>query len=490
MPKLFKFCLVALSIAAGTRAASGLPAAVSPPKDAASSLSVPAEDRQLAHQLFQQLIEINTSHSVGSVTLAAQAMRQRLLDGGFPSADLVLAGPTDRKQNLIARFRGSGKGRPVVILCHLDVVEAPRSEWTTDPFRFIEKDGYFYGRGTQDIKDNDAIAVETFIRLKREAYQPGRDLILLLTADEETGPDNGVAWLVEHRPELFRNVEFAINLDAGGVDLQAGRPLSVTYEAAEKTYADFELSAHDPGGHSSLPHGDNPIVRVSDGLAGLQASPFPLEMNAVVREFLALEAPRYSAEMQRLVHAALAAPADSKTLAPLAASSALLNALLRTTCTPTRFDAGQANNALPELAKANVNCRILPGHSPLETQQQITKAVNNPKIEIRYCSSRGECGAAPSSGGLPPVAPVPEVLSALKGASAQLYPGVPLVPEMETGSSDSVYTMRAGIPSYGISGVGIDEDDVRAHGKDERLRVSSFYEGLAFFYLFLRDIGS
>jgi acetylornithine deacetylase/succinyl-diaminopimelate desuccinylase-like protein len=210
----------------------------------------------------------------------------------------------------------------------------------------------------------------------------------------------------------------------------------------------------------------------------------------VVRGFLTQEAPAYNGNMQALVKSALAIPVEPSALARLAASSPYMNALLRTTCTPTRFDAGQAKNALPELAKANVNCRILPGHSPLEIEQQITSAVNDSQVTIQYCSSGGVCGAAPSTGGLPAAAPIPLVLEALKNASAKVYPGVPLIPEMETGASDSVYTMRAGIPSYGISGVGIDEDDIRAHGKDERLRVSSLDEGLQFFYLFLREISS
>jgi acetylornithine deacetylase/succinyl-diaminopimelate desuccinylase-like protein len=476
MQKLFKFGATALAMAALT--------------GAAADDSLPAKDRERVHQLFRQLVEINTTHSVGSVTKAAEAMRQRLLDAGFPSADLLLAGPTESKQNLIARYRGSGKKRPVVILSHLDVVEAQPSEWTTDPFRLIEKDGYYYGRGTQDVKDNDAIAIETFIRLRSEGYQPDRDLILLLTADEEAGPDNGAKWLVQNRPELFQNVEFVVNLDAGGVDLQAGRPLSVTYEAAEKTYADFQLSARDAGGHSSQPRAENPILRISSALVRLQAAPFPLELNGVARGFLTMEVAAYSFGMQTLVHAALATPTDPHALEQLAASSPFMNALLRTTCTPTRFDAGQAKNALPELAKANVNCRILPGHSPLEVEQQITAAVNDSQVAIQYCSSGGICGAAPSTAGLPAAAPIPLVLDALKSASAKVYPGVPLIPEMETGASDSVYTMHAGIPSYGISGVGIDEDDIRAHGKDERLRVSSLDEGLQFFYLFLREIGS
>lgn len=476
MNKFVTFCVFALAMAAVT--------------GAAADVSLPAKDRELVHQLFQQLIEINTTHSVGSVTKAAEAMRQRLLDAGFPAADLLLTGPTESKQNLIARYRGSGKERPVVILSHLDVVEAQPSEWTTDPFRLVEKDGYYYGRGTQDIKDNDAIAVETFMRLRAEGYKPDRDLILMLTADEEAGPDNGARWLVQHRPELFQNVEFVVNLDAGGVNLQAGKPLSVTYEAAEKTYADFKLSAHDAGGHSSQPTAKNPILRISNALVRLQAAPFPLELNEVVRGFLSVEVAEYSASMQTLVHAALATPTDTHALEQLAASSPFMNALLRTTCVPTRFDAGKANNALPELATANVNCRILPGHSPLEVQQQITSAVNDSEVTIQYCSSGGVCVTAPSTAGVPATAPIPQVLEALKKASAVVYPGVPLVSEMETGASDSVYTMAVGIPSYGISGVGIDEDDMRAHGKDERLRISSLDEGLQFFYLFLREIGS
>jgi acetylornithine deacetylase/succinyl-diaminopimelate desuccinylase-like protein len=456
----------------------------------ASGFPLPANDRALVHQVFQQLIEINTTHSVGSVTKAAQAMRQRLLDAGFPSTDLALDGPTESKQNLIARYRGTRKQRPVVILSHLDVVEAQSSEWTTDPFRLVEKDGYYYARGTQDIKDNDAIAVETFMRLHRDGYQPDRDLILMLTADEEAGPDNGAKWLVEHRKDLFQNVEFVVNLDAGGVDLQAGKPLSVTYEAAEKTYADFVLTAHDAGGHSSQPRPGNPIVRIATAVVRLQATPFPLEMNPIVRGFLTMEEPHYGEPLQGLVQSALSSPADGNALARLAASGPYMNALLRTTCTPTRFDAGTANNALPELAKVNVNCRILPGHSPLEVEQQITSITNDKDVQIEYCSSGKVCGAAPSTAGLPAAAPIPLVLEALKSASAKMYPGVPLIPEMETGASDSVYTSRAGIPSYGISGVGIDEDDIRAHGKDERLRITSLDDGLEFFYLFLRTIGS
>lgn len=454
----------------------------------AARASAPAQDRKLAHEIFQQLIEINTTHSTGSVTAAAEAMRVRLLSAGFPPEDVTLVGSSTRKQNLIARFRGEGKQKPIMFFAHLDVVEAKRSDWTVDPLQFLEKDGYFYGRGTQDIKENDAIAVETFLRLKREGYRPAGDLLLLLTADEEAGPDDGMAWLVEHRPELFRDAWFTVNLDAGDLDLRNGKPTSMGFEMAEKVYADFVVTASDPGGHSSLPHPGNPIQRIADGLTRLQAAPFPFELNPITSAFFTHVASGYDPATRALVQAALAAPGDQHALGDLAASSAYANALLHTTCIPTRVEGGHANNALPDSATANINCRILPGHSPAEAERHIIQALDDKSIAVRYCSSRGACGVAPDDKGFSPVTPVAPVLKALNEVTAQLWPGIPVVGEMETGYSDSIYTMGANVPTYGITGVGIDEDDVRAHGKDERLRITSFYEGLEFFYFFVRDI--
>ena len=323
----------------------------------------------------------------------------------------------------------------------------------------------YYGRGTQDIKDNDAIAVETYIRLRRDGYRPDRDLILLLTADEEAGPNNGAAWLVQHRPDLFRDVEFVVNLDAGAVDLQGGRPLSVTYEAAEKTYADFELSAHDAGGHSSQPRVENPIDRISTALIGLRASPFPLELNGVVRGFLTQEAPAYNGNMQALVKSALAIPVEPSALARLAASSPYMNALLRTTCTPTRFDAGQAKNALPELAKANVNCRILPGHAMEEVRQELIRIFADPKITVKYVDNAYHVfDRAPETKAFPPVLPPAEVMQPLERVADAMWPSAPVIPEMETGASDSIYTIAAGIPSYGVGGVALDQDVYKRQG--------------------------
>lgn len=443
---------------------------------------------QLAHDIFKELVEIDTTHSAGSVTAASEAMRRRFVEGGFSPADLILAGSSPRKQNLIVRMKSSGGDGAILIFGHLDVVEARRADWTLDPFQFVEKSGYFYGRGTQDIKDNDALAIANLLRLQHEGYRPRHDLLLMLTADEEAGLEDGMDWLLQNRPELFRNVLFAINLDAGDVNLQNGKVVNVDYELSEKIYADFELTASDAGGHSSLPHPGNPIQRLADGLARLEAAKFPAELNPVTREYFAVQAVTAAARQKTLIAAALSPTADPSALEALADSGAFPNAMLRTTCIPTHIEGGHANNALPQSATANVNCRILPGHSPLEVEQHIKSALADAAVKFRYCSSQGHCEDASTGKGMPVVVMQPHILDALKQSVAALWPGVPVFGEMETGMSDTVYTARAGIPTYGISCVGIDEDDVRAHGKDERVRTGAFYAGVDLFYRLLKEV--
>ena len=442
----------------------------------------------LAREIFKQLVEIDTSHTSGSVDVAAEAARQRLLQAGFAASDISIEGPRDGKKNLIARLPGSRPSRSMLFFAHLDVVDAKRSDWSTDPFRFIEKDGYFYGRGTQDIKDNAAIALATLIQLKRENFTPRSDLWLMLTADEEAGPDDGMDWLVHEKPELFRSLAFAVNLDSGGVVLRDGKPVSVGYEAAEKTYADFILSVSDPGGHSSLPHPGNPILRLAAALDRLQAAPFPAELNPITRDFFTHQADGLEPPARHLAELAMAPGAGQPALETLADASTYTNALLRTTCVPTRINGGHANNALPQSVTANVNCRILPGHSPAEVERLLIEKLADPQITVQYCSSQGRCGAAPQQQGEMPVSQDAPALVALRAVSAKLWPNVPVIAEMETGMSDSVYTVNAGVATYGISGVGIDQNDVRAHGRDERLRVESFYQGLTFFYEFVRKL--
>jgi acetylornithine deacetylase/succinyl-diaminopimelate desuccinylase-like protein len=445
--------------------------------------------RKLARDIFQQLIEINTTDSVGSTTVAADAMAKRLLDAGFSAEDVKVLGPRERKGNMVARYRGTGSAglKPILIIAHLDVVEARRADWTTDPFQFVEKEGYFYGRGTQDMKVSDAILVTDFIRLKREGYRPDRDIILALTADEEGGSANGVEWLLKNHRDLV-DAAFALNPDAGGVTTVKGKPLNVDVEANEKLYADFELDSTNAGGHSSLPVPDNAIYHIADALSRLEHAPFPFELNPVTRTYFekraALEAGETAADMRAIVKT----PPDPQALARLS-TDARFNSLLRTTCVATRLSAGHANNALPQQAQANVNCRILPGHSTEEVRQQLIRIFADPKIAVKYVSNAGVVSdQAPDTKAFAPVLPPADVMQPLERVTDGMWPSAPVIPEMETGASDSVYTIAAGIPSFGISGVALDQDDVRAHGKDERVLVSSFYDGVEFYYRYLKAL--
>jgi len=444
--------------------------------------------KQLSHDIFQQLIEINTTDSVGNTTVAANAMAQRLLDAGFAKEDVLVLGPNDRKGNLVARIHGTGSAKPILLIGHLDVVEALRSDWTTDPFQFVEKDGYYYGRGTQDIKEGDAIFITTFLRLKKEGYKPDRDLILALTADEEGGKSNGIDWLLKNHRDLI-DAAFVLNTDAGGVDMVNGKPISFNVEATEKLYGDYQLSATNAGGHSSLPVPDNAIYHIADALTRLQAYTFPFELNPVTRAYFekmsTLESGQTAANMKGI----LENPPSAEAIAGLSATPKY-NATMRTTCVATRLSAGHANNALPQSATANVNCRILPSHSREETRQQLMQIFNDPKVTVGYVNDARELvDTAPDSKGLPPTPLQPEVMQPLAKLVAQMWPGVPVIPVMETGASDGKFTSEAGLPTYGINGIAIDINDDRAHGRDERLGVDSYYRGVEFYYRYVRLLG-
>src|SRR6202167_4015710 len=445
--------------------------------------------RKLAHDIFQQLIEINTTDSVGSTTVAAEAMSKRLLAAGFTAEDVKVLGPNDRKGNLIARYRGTGAAglKPILIIAHLDVVEARREDWTTDPFQFVEKDGYYYGRGTQDMKVSDAILVTTFIRFKREGYRPDRDIILALTADEEGGNSNGVDWLLKNHRELV-SAEFVLNADAGGILTEKGKPIDVEVEATEKLYADFQLTVKNPGGHSSLPVPDNAIYHIADALSRLERAPFPFELNEVTRTYFERRANLETGQTADDMRAIFRTPPDEAAIARLS-QDARYNSTLRTTCVATRLSAGHANNALPQLAQANVNCRILPGHSAEETRQKLIAIFADPQVTVRFVdNSYNVLDRAPVKTAFPPILPGPEILRPLERVAARMWPGVPVIPDMETGASDSIYTIAAGIPTYGVNGVAIDQDDVRAHGKDERVRTAAFYDGVDFYYRYLKEL--
>ncbi len=453
----------------------------------AASAQAPLDQqtKQLSRDIFQQLIEINTTDSVGSTTVAARAMAQRLLDAGFPRQDVVVIGPNDRKGNMVARFRGTGKARPILLIGHLDVVEALRSDWTTDPFKFVEKDGYFYGRGTQDMKESDAILVTTFIRLKKAGYQPDRDLILALTADEEGGQSNGIDWLLKNHRDLME-AAFVLNSDAGNVDMDHGKALSFGVEATEKLYGDYQLITTNPGGHSSLPVPDNAIYHIADALTRLQRYSFPFELNPVTRAYFSRMSTLVTGQTAADMKGILQKPPSPTALAHLSAI-AKYNSTMRTTCVATRLAAGVANNALPQTATANVNCRILPSHSREEVRQQLIGIFNDPKVQVRYVSDAGGIApTAPLAKGAPPTELRPEVIQPLEKLAAQMWPGAPVLPIMEVGASDAKYTIEAGLPTYGINGIALDINDQRMHGKDERVPVDSYYRGVAFYYQYVK----
>ena len=443
----------------------------------------------MAHDIFKQLIEINTTDSIGSTTVAAQAMAKRLLDAGFPAADVVVLGPNDRKGNMVARYRGKpgSKLKPMLIIGHLDVVEARREDWSTDPFQFVEQDGYYYGRGTQDMKVSDAIVVTDFIRMHNEGFVPDRDIILALTADEEGGTANGVDWLLKNHRELI-DAEFALNPDSGGVVTDKGKAVTMEFEATEKLYGDFQVLATNPGGHSSLPKPDNAIYHVADALARLERTPFPFELNNVTREYFNQMAGIESGQEAADFRAILTTPPDPAAITRLS-QNARFNSTMRTTCVATMLSGGHAPNALPQRAEANVNCRILPGHSQEEVRLDLVKMFSDSTLSVRYRNDARELSDHGSDRAA--MAPPPlrsDVMDSLHGVVAKLWPGVPVIPIMETGASDSIYTMMAGIPSYGICGVAIDRNDVRMHGKDERVLVDSYYKGVEFYYEFLEKL--
>jgi acetylornithine deacetylase/succinyl-diaminopimelate desuccinylase-like protein len=438
---------------------------------------------KLARDLYKQLIEINTTDSVGSTTVAAEAMAQRLRDAGYPASDVQVLGPNARKGNLVARLRGTGAQKPMLLICHLDVVEARREDWSMDPFQFIEKDGYFYGRGSGDIKDGDAILMTAMIRLKQEGFKPDRDVILALTADEEGGTSNGVEWLIKNHRDLI-DAEFILNPDAGDFELDKGKKLLVGIQAAEKLYQDFDVKVTNPGGHSSLPGKENAIYELAEGLTRLERYQFPFELSEVTREYFKREADIVGGLTGADMKAILNTPPDEAAIARLA-ESPFYNARMRTTCVATRLEGGHANNALPGMARANVNCRILPGHTPDEVQKTLEKVLADPKLSVSQIAASGSGLRSNPLSTLQP-----NVMSAIEKVTAEMWPGVAVVPVLDAGASDGAISRAAGFPTYGVPGVFMDVDDDRSHGRDERIRVTAFYEGVDFYYRLIKTLST
>ena len=439
-------------------------------------------EHQAARDIFKQLIEINTTDTpAGNVTAAAEAMAQRFRAAGFPPEDIHLDGPKPNKKNLVVRLHGRGSGKPILFIAHLDVVEALRQDWSMDPFKFNEVDGFFYGRGTSDIKQGDTVLVANFIRLKKEGWVPARDLILALTADEEGGESNGAQWLAKNHHDWI-DAEYCINTDAGDFETKKGKRMLLGMQTSEKNYVDFRLEVKSNGGHSSRPVKDNAIYHLSEGLARLAAFDFPVSLNETTRGYFertaALESPATGADFRAVIGSDRAKAEEAAKRLSL---SAYFNALLRTTCVATRLEGGHANNALPQTAAANVNCRMLPQNSLQNVQDTLKRVLADNRIVV---SVVGEAIPAPAS------AINPAIVGKLQSLSTKLYGSIPVVPVMDTGASDGKYLRIAGIPTYGVPGVFEDVDDVRAHGKDERIGVKDFYDGVDFYYEFIKSLGA
>lgn len=435
---------------------------------------------QRARDILEQLVTINTTGSSGSTTAASKAMAHWLLEAGFPPADVQVIGPAGSpNHNLVARFRGAGRQKPILLLAHLDVVEARREDWSLDPFTLTEQDGFFYGRGTLDVKGGAAILVATLARLKREGYRPDRDLILALTAGEEGGSDyNGVQWLLEHHRDLIE-AEYVINMDGGDPVKVEGRRLMRSVQAAEKVYVTFKLEVHNPGGHSSLPTKDNAIYRLASALGRVSAYEFPARLNEITRTFFQRIAPLQQGAVATDM-AAVGATSDTAAIRRLSDLSPLWNAQLRTTCVATQLAGGHAENALPQTASATVNCRMLPGTPQDEVQRALVAAVNDTAVAVTVVQP-----AVPS----PPSALRPEIMGPIERVTKRLW-NIPVIPVMETGATDGLFLRNAGIPVYGVSGVFVDIDDVRAHGKDERIGVQDYYDGAEYIYQLVRAVSS
>jgi acetylornithine deacetylase/succinyl-diaminopimelate desuccinylase-like protein len=428
--------------------------------------------QQLAHDIYKELVEIDTTTATGDTRHAAEAMAARLKAAGFPDADVQAFSPAPRKGDLVARLHGSGAKKPILLVAHLDVVPAPREDWSTDPFRLTEKDGYFYGRGVGDDKYMAASFIANLIRYKQEGYKPDRDIIVALETDEEIFDRDGlgIQWLIRNHRDLI-DAEFALN-EGGGVTLKGGKPIIAHLQTSEKVVANYQLDVKNPGGHSAVPSRNNAIYHLAEGLARLSKFDFPLRLNATTRAYFERAAQFEDAQTAADMRAILSDPPDSAAVARLSAS-ALHNAELRTTCVATMLEAGQAINALPQLASAKVNCRVMPGESVDEVTATLKRVLADDQISLTLLDQ--------------PVISEPsalrdDVMSTIEKLSHESFPGAVVLPIMSAGATDGSFLRNAGIPTYGHSGMATESGDSRIHGKDERVPVNSFYNGNEYLY--------
>jgi acetylornithine deacetylase/succinyl-diaminopimelate desuccinylase-like protein len=430
----------------------------------------PEPEKKLAHDIYKEFVEIQSGFTTGATTPVAEAAAARLRAAGFPESDIFLGGASPKKSNLVVRYHGTGARKPILLLAHIDVVEAKREDWSMDPFQLTERDGFFYGRGSGDDKAQAAVWIANLIQYKKDGFKPDRDIIVALTADEEGGgPYNGVAWLLKNHRELI-DADFALN-EGGWGESSAGKKLSNDLQVSEKYVINFRLEVHNKGGHSSLPVADNAIYRLAAALQRLSAFGFPLKTNEVTAAYFQQMAKIETGPTRDDL--AAAAKGSQEAMQRLAAATPAFNATLRTTCVATLLEGGHAVNALPQLAAATVNCRVLPEDSVAYVQSTLQKVVADDQVTVNLLGN-------PAPG--PASAMRPDVLSAVTRATNALWPGVPVVPIMVMGATDGKALRIAGIPTYGIQGFFFDRDDIRFHGRDERMAVQSFYEGQAFLF--------
>jgi acetylornithine deacetylase/succinyl-diaminopimelate desuccinylase-like protein len=441
-----------------------------------------AADSSLAREIFEELVEIPSVSGTVETTRAARTLADRLIEAGFPAQDVHVVGP-DTAGSLVAIWRETGGRPPILLMAHIDVVPARREDWSYDPFALTEKDGWWYGRGTTDNKAGAVHLVASWIRLRQEGFAPQRELILVLTGDEETSSD-AIEWVIsEEGRRLIGDPAFALNTDSGGGVLREGTETMFTVQFAEKVYLTFRLETTNSGGHSSIPRSDNAIYELVRGLGRLESFRFPIVMTEGTRAFFTaratVETGATAADMRAVADGRGAAEAEAAER--LAASSPYYNALFRTTCVATRLEAGHADNALPQSARATVNCRVLPGESVDEVERTLREVLGEPGIAIARVNQ-----PTPS----PPSPLTTELMGPIEKLVDEFWPGVPVVPIMETGATDGLYVRNAGIPVYGVGAIFDDPDDIRAHGKDERIAIDRFYEALEFWYRMIRAFAS
>jgi acetylornithine deacetylase/succinyl-diaminopimelate desuccinylase-like protein len=437
-------------------------------------------NQQFAREIYKELVEINTVTPTGDTAKAAEAMAARLRAAGFSGPDLQVFTSAPRKGNLVARLHGTGARKPILLMAHLDVVEARREDWSFDPFKLLEKDGYFYARGSGDDKFMAATFVANMIRYKQEGYKPDRDIILLLETDEEILDVNavGVQWMLKNHRDLI-DAEFALN-EGGGVGLKNGKALRNSLQTSEKVPVNYSFEVKNPGGHSSLPTKDNAIYHLAEGLARLSKYDFPVVLNETTRAWLERAAVMEDPKVGAAMNSVASGRPDPAAVALLSAMPAY-NSQLRTTCVATMLEAGHAFNALPQRAQATVQCRVLPGEPVEEVQKTLIRVVDDNQVSVTPMWIHVYSKPSPLN---------PEIVQAVERVTAEFWPGIPVIPTMSAGATDSSFLRNAGIPTYGTSGLAGDIDDVRAHGRDERVLVKSFNDGQEYLYRLVKILSS